>query len=54
MHMQLSGCSWTQTVVLVSSAFTRATVKSRGNGNKESLTVDEVVERVQNSDVKMQ
>ena len=50
MHMQLNGCNWTQTVVLVSSAFTHATVKSQKMATRRVLTVDEVVERVQNSD----
>ena len=50
MHMQLSGCSWTLTVVLVSSAFTRATAKLRKMATRKVLTVDEVVEKLQYSD----
>ena len=53
MHMQLSGCSWTLTVVLVSSAFTHATAKLRKMATRKVLTVDEVVEKLQYSDVKM-
>ena len=49
MHMQLSGCSWTLTVVLVSSAFTCATAKLWKMATRKVITVDEVVEK-QHSD----
>ena len=49
MHIQLSGCSWTLTVVLVSSAYTRATAKLRKMATRKVLT-DEVVEKLQHSD----
>ena len=49
MYIQLSGCSWTLTVVLVSSAYTRATAKLRKMATRKVLT-DEVVEKLQHSD----
>ena len=48
--MQLSGCSWTLMVVLVSSAFTHATAKLRKMATRKVLTVDEVVEKLQHSE----
>ena len=53
MHMQLSGCSWTLTVVLVRSAscaFTHATAKLWKMATRKVLTLDKVVEKLQHSD----
>ena len=53
MHMPLSAYSCTsalQTIVLLSSTFTRVRVKPPNMATRRALTVDEVVEELQNSD----